>query len=121
MSADNLELSLEVYDDSFATASTFNPDEFCQCLSILLPETVLTEDILFALIVDLRNLQSSLENEVPEPEIEAEVEPEIEPGGSNPAARRPSSFAAGKHWCARSETRHSHPLPRPDSQAAPAR
>ena len=68
LSADAFEFALEVYDDSFATALTFSPDEFCQCLQTLLLETALTEETRLALLRDLNRLQTSPDSEMPESE-----------------------------------------------------
>jgi hypothetical protein len=68
LTADALEFALEVYDDSFATAVTFSPDEFCQCLNTLMLETTLTEETCLALLSDLRGLRNSSDRTMPEPE-----------------------------------------------------
>jgi hypothetical protein len=68
LTADALEFALEVYDDSFATAVTFSPGEFCQCLNTLMLETTLTEATCLALLSDLRGLPNSSDRTMPEPE-----------------------------------------------------
>ena len=61
LSADDLEYSLELYDDGFSTLEAFNSDEFCQCLITLMPGTVFTEETHDAILDDLRKVEDSEE------------------------------------------------------------
>ena len=62
LSADDLDLSLEIYDADFATSDEFSSDEFCICLNTLLSETRLSQESYSSLLVDLRPLSSSTEH-----------------------------------------------------------
>lgn len=57
LSADNFSLALSTYDDGFATASTFSPTEFIQCMKRFLPERSLTEEAFVSLLDGLCKLQ----------------------------------------------------------------
>lgn len=84
LTADALEFALEVYDDSFAPAVTFSPDEFCQCLSTLMLETVLTEETCLALLSDLRELRNSSDSAMPETESASSLADDSQPTEISP-------------------------------------
>ena len=84
LTSDALEFALEVYDDCFAMALTFSPDEFCQCLSTLLLETALTEETRLALLSDLSDLQASPDSEIPETEDASDLADDSQPTEISP-------------------------------------
>ena len=84
LTADALEFALEVYDDSFAPAATFSPDEFCQCLSTLLLETSLTEETCLALLSDLREIRNSSDRAMPDPGGAASLTDDSQPTEISP-------------------------------------
>jgi hypothetical protein len=84
LTADALEFALEVYDDSFAMASAFSPDEFCQCLRTLILETDLTEETRLTLLRDLSELEISPDHERPETEGAGSLEDHRQPTDLSP-------------------------------------
>jgi len=84
LTADALEFALEVYDDSFATAVIFSPEEFCQCLSTLMLETTLTEETHSALLGDLRELRNSSDSTLPDPESASSLADDSQPTEISP-------------------------------------
>jgi hypothetical protein len=84
LTADALEFALEVYDDSFAMAATFSPDEFCQCLSTLMLETMLTEETRLALLSELHELPISSDSTMLKTESAASLADDNQPTETSP-------------------------------------